>query len=252
MQLVCRVREELNQEAAESKSIATDLEDMLLSVLGHCKQCMHETKAASCAMVLALLSAHASEAELQRKLARANSRADAAEARSFWMQQQAHRLRDMYINGKLDQLHLEKLLAISSQTCSGLRRQIAQLVSTAGNNSRRNMQILPSANHHKQGSTSKLAAGQISFLHTTVGSLGSSNAQLRSSLIHSQQTAANSAAVMECVQQQLQSSHADSEDVAERLDATRMELTAAEMHIAQLQQELRSAKADLAALHTLD
>ncbi len=54
---------------------------------------------------------------------------------------------------------------------------------------------------------------------------------------------------MVCVQQQLQSSHADSENVEERLSATQMELTAAEMNIAQLQQELRSAKA---ALHMLD
>ena len=78
MQLVCRVRKELKQEAAESKSIATDFEDMLLSVLGQYTLYMHETKAASCAMVLALLSAHTSEADLQRELVRANSRADAA------------------------------------------------------------------------------------------------------------------------------------------------------------------------------
>ena len=114
MQLVCRVREELKQEAAESKSIAIDLEEMLLSVLGQYTQYMHETKAASCSMVLALLSAHTSEAELQRKLVTANSRADAAEARSFWMQQQAHRLYGMYSNSKLDQLHIEKLFSISS------------------------------------------------------------------------------------------------------------------------------------------
>lgn len=161
MQLVCRVREELKQEAADSKSIAIDLEKMLLSVLSQYTQYMHETKAASCSMVLALVSAHSAEAELQHKLVRANSRADAAEARSFWMQQQVHRLHEMFINGKLDQLHLEKLLFISSQTCNGLRRQIVQLVSTASNNSRRNMQIVLSANDHKQGNTSKLAAGQM-------------------------------------------------------------------------------------------
>lgn len=225
---------------------------MLLSVLGQYTHYMHETKAASCAMVLALLSAHTSEADLQRKLVRANSRADAAEARSSWMQQQAHRLHEIFINGKLDQLHLEKLLSISSQSCNGLRRQIAQLSSSAGNGSRRNMQIPPSANDHKKASMSKLAAGQISFLHKTVGSLGCSNAQLRTSLSQSQQTAAKSAAELDCVQQQLQSSHADSRDVAERLSTTQMELTAAEMNIAQLQQESSSAKADLAALHTLD
>ncbi len=252
MHLVCRVREELKQEAADSNSIAIDLEEMLLSVLGQYSQYMHETKAASCAMVLALLSAHTSEAELQRKLVRANSRADAAEAKSFWMQQQAHRLYGMYINGKLEQLHLEKLLSISSQTCSGLRRQIAQLFSSAGNGSKRNMQILPSANDHKQTSMSKLAAGQISFLHKTVGSLGSGNAELRTTLSQSQQTAASSAAEMECVQEQLQSTHVYSEGFEERLSATQMELTAAEMNIAQLQRELRSAKADLAALHMLD
>ncbi|DBB18239.1 TPA: hypothetical protein ACH3X3_003202 [Trebouxia sp. C0006] len=73
------------EKAAESKSIATDFEDMLLSILGQYTHYMHETKAASCAMVLALLSAHTSEADLQRKLVRANSRADAAEARSSWI-----------------------------------------------------------------------------------------------------------------------------------------------------------------------
>lgn len=225
---------------------------MLLSVLGQYTHYMHETKAASCAMVLALLSAHTFEAELQRKLARANSRADAAEAKNSWMQQQAHRLYGMYINGKLDQLHLEKLLSMSSQTCNGLRRQIAQLFSAAGNNSSRNMQIVPSANDHKQARLSRLAAGQISFLHKTVGSLGSSTAQLRTTLSQSQQTAAISAAEMEYVQEQLQSIYVYSEGVEERLSATQMELTAAEMTITQLQQKLQSTKADLAALHMLD
>ncbi|DBA70668.1 TPA: hypothetical protein ACH3X2_012047 [Trebouxia sp. C0005] len=247
-----RVREELKQEAANCNSIAIDLEKMLLSVLGQYTHYMHETKAASCAMVLALLSAHTFEAELQRKLARANSRADAAEAKNSWMQQQAHRLYGMYINGKLDQLHLEKLLSMSSQTCNGLRRQIAQLFSAAGNNSSRNMQIVPSANDHKQARLSRLAAGQISFLHKTVGSLGSSTAQLRTTLSQSQQTAAISAAEMEYVQEQLQSIYVYSEGVEERLSATQMELTAAEMTITQLQQKLQSAKADLAALHMLD
>jgi len=250
MQLVCRVREELKQEAADSKSIAIDLEKMLLSVLSQYTQYMHETKAASCSMVLALVSAHSAEAELQHKLVRANSRADAAEARSFWMQQQAHRLYGMYISSKHDQLHLEKLISISSQTCNGLRRQIAQLFSSASNGSGRNRQILPPANDHQRACMSKLAAGQISFLHKTIqGSLGSGNAQLRTTLSQSQQTAASSAAEVECVQRQLQSTHTHSEDIDERLSATQMELTAAEMNMAQLQQELRSAKADLAALH---
>ena len=251
MQLMCRVREELKQEAAESKSMAIDLEEMLQSALGQYSQYMHETKAASCSMVLALLSAHTSEAELQRKLVTANSRADAAEARDSWMQQQAHRLYGMYVNGKLDQLHLEKLVSISSQTCNGLRRQIAQLFSSAGNG-RRNMHILPCANDQKPARTSKLAAGQISFLHKTVGSLGSGNVHLRTILSQSQQTAECSAAEIECVQQQLQSSNADSKDVEERLSTTQMELTAAEINVAQLQQELISAKAELAALHMLD